>query len=176
MELACPFVSCAFSNVWILLQPAPYYLIELFADWLAPDPIDNLSGEGVDQHATRGFKANPARAKIEDRFIVQLPHGRAMGALDIVGIDFQLRFGIDGGVVRKEEVLIGLFSVGFLGLLLDENASMKHAPGAVVEDAIEILVAVAMRFGVLDDHVVVGQLVVLGELEAVQDAVDGFDV
>ncbi len=51
---------------------------------------------------------------------------------------------------------------------------MKDAPRFVVEDAVEILVAGAMRLGVLDDHVMIGQLLAAREVKAVEDALQPF--
>ena len=51
---------------------------------------------------------------------------------------------------------------------------MKDALGAAVEDAVVIFVAVAAGLGVLNDHVMVGELLVAREVKAVQDALDAF--
>ena len=53
---------------------------------------------------------------------------------------------------------------------------MKDASRAIVENAIEVLVAVAVRLGVLDNHVKIGQLIVLGQIKSVQDAFNAFAV
>jgi len=51
---------------------------------------------------------------------------------------------------------------------------VKDALGASVEDTIIILVAVAMGLGVLDDHMVIGQLFFSGQIKTVQDTLDAF--
>ena len=49
---------------------------------------------------------------------------------------------------------------------------MKNPPRLVVEDAVEIFVAVAVRRGVLDDHVVIGQLLAAQHVQPVKHALD----
>src|SRR5579859_6275023 len=49
---------------------------------------------------------------------------------------------------------------------------MENAPGLPVQNAVVIFVTVAVGPGVLDDHVMVGELGVLREIQPVQDALD----
>ena len=51
---------------------------------------------------------------------------------------------------------------------------MEHAFGFSLEDAVEVFVAGAVRLRVLDEHVVVGQLLALGQVEPVQNALEPF--
>ena len=62
----------------------------------------------------------------------------------------------------------------FCAIGLDEDAPVKNALRFVVEDAVEIFVAGAMRLRVLDDHVMIGQLFVAREVKAVQNAFQAF--
>ena len=112
----------------------------------------------------------PAGAQIENGLVVQLADRRAVGAFHVVGVDLQLRLGVGGGVVGEQQVLVGLLGVGLLRDGPDEDATVEDALGFVVEDAVEILVAGAMRLGVFDDHVVIGQLLAAREVKAVEDA------
>ena len=70
-------------------------------------------------------------------------------------------------------LLVCLASV-FCAIWLHEDAAVEDALRFVVEDAVEIFVAGAMRLGVLDDHVVVGQLFAAREVKAVEDALQAF--
>ena len=51
---------------------------------------------------------------------------------------------------------------------------MENALRFVIEDAVEILVAGAMRLRVLDNHVMVGELFAAREVKAVQNAFQPF--
>ena len=104
--------------------------------------------------------ADAARTQIKKRLVVQLADGRAVGAFDIVGKNLQLRFGVDDGVLREDEIAIGLLGVGFLGVLPDENFAVENAVRAVGQDAVIKFVAFAMRLGVIDDGVMIDQLFV----------------
>ena len=49
---------------------------------------------------------------------------------------------------------------------------MENAFGAIIQNPVEVFVAVTMRFGVIHDHEMVSQLIVLRDIEPVQDALD----
>src|SRR5258708_2647607 len=97
-----------------------------------------------------------------------------MRAFDVVGVNLQLWFGIDGGVVGEQQIFVGLLGVGLLGGLAHEDSAVKNALGFAIEDSVVILVAIAAGLGVLDDHMVVGQLVISSEIQPVEHAFDAF--
>src|SRR6185503_5539518 len=102
------------------------------------------------------FRANATRTQIEDRFLVELSDGGAVRALDVVRVDFQLRLGVYGGVFRQKQIFVRLLGIGFLCLGTDINPPMKNTAGTVVEDAVEILVAVAEWLRMFDEHPMIG--------------------
>src|ERR1043165_6870779 len=154
----------------VRLQPFPDELVEFLARRLMLDALDDFAGKGVNQHPPRRLRTDAAGAEVKNGFLVQLPDRRAVGALHVVGVNLELRLGVRGGVVGKQKILIGLFRVGFLRDLLHEDAAVEDALGFVVEDAVEVFVAGAMRLGVLDNHVVIGQLLAAREIEPVENA------
>ena len=87
-----------------------------------------------------------------------------MGAFHIVRVNFQLRLGVRGGVIGEQEILVGLFGVGLLRELPNEDAPMENALRFVIQDAVEIFVAGAVWLHVFDNHVMVGELFVFGEI------------
>src|SRR5262245_21881057 len=105
-----------------------------------------------------------------------------MRAFHVIGVNLQLRLGVNGGGVGKEQVLIGLLGIGLLRFLLDQDAAVEDAFGAVIQNAIVILVAVAIRAGMLNEHVMIGELIILGQIQAIQNTLnalarqDGVDV
>ena len=66
----------------------------------AVDPLDGLAQEGLDQDVPRPGLRDAARAQIEERRVVELAGGRAVAALDVVGVDLKLRLGVDLGAGR----------------------------------------------------------------------------
>src|SRR5258706_8683767 len=124
-----------------------------------PDAVGYFSSESMYQHAASCLGPDASRAQIKDRFFVQLADGRSVRALYVVRVDLQLRLGVGGCVFRKQQVFIGLLGIGFLSGLPNQNAAMEDPFRAAIQNAVVILVAVAMRLGVLDYHVMVGQLI-----------------
>jgi hypothetical protein len=108
--------------------------------------------------------------------VVQLPDGGAVRALDVIGEDLELRLGVGVGVVGQEQVHARLLGVGLLRVRRDVDAAAEHAGGAIVEDALVELPAVAVRLEVVDPEVVVHMLVAAREREPVVRAVTAFGV
>src|SRR5262249_20532422 len=132
--------SSFLAHVRAGFEAVPNNLVQLRTNGGVTETIDDLAGKGGGQNGARAFGADAPRAEIKNRFFIELTDGRAVRAFDIVSVDFQLRLGIDRRVVGKQQVFICLFRVGFLGGLPDQDASMKHAFGASVENAVVILV------------------------------------
>ena len=107
-------------------------------------------------------------------FVVELADGRAVRAFHVVGEDFQLRLGVDGGVGREQQSLVGLLGVGLLGVGMNEDFAVEDAVGSAVEDGLVQLVAIAVRLGVVDARVIVDELPAAGHREAVEDALAAF--
>src|SRR5438034_1124266 len=83
-----PFVirvsSFLFRQMRIRLQPFPHELVEFLPRRLMLDALDDLAGEGVNQHPPRRLQAEAARAEIKNGFLVQLPDRRAVRAFHVV--------------------------------------------------------------------------------------------
>ena len=78
-----------------------------------------------------------------------------MRALDVVGVDFELRLGVGLSGVAQQQVRIALLGVRLLGGFGHVDASREHAVRLILQDAAVELSAVAMRLLMLDAHVVV---------------------
>ena len=55
-----------------------------------------------------------------------MPGGGAVGALNVVCVDFKARFGVYFGTVRKNQVKVLLKRLCFLGVLLNKDSSAEH--------------------------------------------------
>src|SRR3954467_6763137 len=53
--------------------------------------VDGFLREGLGQHGAGGGGGNAAGAQVEELVLVQLAHRGSVGALHVVGVDFQLR-------------------------------------------------------------------------------------
>jgi len=163
-----------FTQMMIGFKPVPDELVQFLARGRAFHALDDFPGKSMDQHATCHVFGNAPGAQVKNTLGVQLADGRAVGAFDVVRINFELRLGVRRGVVREQEIFIRLLGVGFLGDGMDIDAAVKNAPRFVVKDAVEIFVAGAMRLGMLDNHVMVGELLVACEIKPVQNALEPF--
>lgn len=83
----------------ILFEALPDQLIEFFPGRAAFDAVDDFASERVNQHSARCIEADTASSKIKDRLFIQLSDRGAVSALDVVGVNLQLRFRIDPGAV-----------------------------------------------------------------------------
>jgi len=98
------------------------------------------------------------------------------GAFHVVGVDLELRLGVGTRFVGEEQVFVGLLGVGLLRIRAHEDASVEDALRFAGEDAVEILVTRAVRLGVVHNHVMVGKLVAVRDIHAVEDGLDAFTV
>ena len=120
-------------------------------------PLENLTGERVDQHVARVGKRQTPGAQVEDRLVVQLADRRAVRALHVVSEDLELRLGVDRRVVGQEQRAVRLLGVGLLRVLPDDDLAVEHRAGRAAQDALVDLVAAAVRLRVVDRRVVVDQ-------------------
>ena len=93
-----------------------------------------------------------------------------MRAFHIVGINFQLRLGVDLRVVGEQQVAVGLLGVGLLRIFVDDNAAVENAVRVIIQNAVVKLAAAAVRAGVLDEHVIVEMLAAIADEQAVDQA------
>ena len=93
-----------------------------------------------------------------------------MRASDVVRQDLELWLGIDRGVPREQEVVIGLDRVRLLGIFSYDDLAAEDAARLAGEDALVQLLAIAVRPGVVDHRVSVGVLTTADQEKAVEGA------
>ena len=91
-----------------------------------------------------------------------------MGAADVVGKDLELRVGVDDRVVGQHEIAVGLFGVGLLRILVDDDAAVEDRPRRSAENALVKLKAVAVGLCMPHRDVGVRLLFAIGDVEAVE--------
>src|SRR5882672_11331498 len=106
--------SFAYGNAFVLFEAVPDERVELLAQGVVLDAVDDLAGEGMDQHTPRCLQANAPAAQVINRLVVQLADGCAVRAFHVVGVDLELRLGVGAGFVGEEEVFVRLLGIGFL--------------------------------------------------------------
>src|SRR6202522_439407 len=110
--------------------------------------IEALVGKRQQQQlACRGL-VDAARAQIKQSVLLNLTNGRTMRTLHVVGINFQLRLGVDLRIVGEQQITICLLGISLLRVLVDNDAPVKNAVRMTVEDAAIKLPALAVRLSV----------------------------
>ena len=105
--------------------------------------------------------------QVEQLRRIELPDRRAVGTLDVVGENLELRLGVDRRVVGEEQYLVRLLGVGLLGVFADKNLAVEDAVRSAIEDTLVEFMARAIRLGVIDDGEVIEVLLAVREVEAV---------
>src|SRR3546814_17420906 len=76
---------------------------DLVAQNLRLDAIYGLGCKSVGQHIARVGFVQPARTQVEHAVVIQLTHGRAVRALDVVGVNLQFGACIGLGQTRQQQ-------------------------------------------------------------------------
>ena len=155
-----------------LRELPPHALLRARADRLERQAAQHVGGKSVNQQLPRVRVAQPARAEIEERLIVELTHGRAVRALDVVGENLELRLRVDLRILREQQRAVGLLGVGLLSVRSDDDLAVEDAARAIRQDAFVDLAAAAVRPSVIDRRVVVDEPLRVSDVESVQRALD----
>ncbi len=124
------------------------------------DAFGQLRGKGVNDHLLRRLFVNTARAQIEHLFVVDATYGSAVAAFHVIGVDFQLRFGVHFRQPAKQQIVVGHLPVGLNGMLRHFNQPVKDRAAFITHDGFMQLTAVAVAFVVLKPGAGVAHLVI----------------
>ena len=95
-----------------------------------------------------------------------------MGALDVVGINFELRFGIDFRAVGEQKVMVGLTRIGAVSTFRHDDLAVEHATRFAGQYAAVLFVAGCWSDAVQNGRVIVDVLCPGREVQAVHGDVD----
>lgn len=112
-----------------------------------------------------------ARAQVEQRVGIELADGRAVRGLHFIGVDHQRRLGVDLGIGRQQQVLVGQVRIGAVGAFADLDATMEHHAAAVggnatpqqlatriARDVVDAQAGLDVASAIAEQHAVGGQL------------------
>src|SRR5690606_16581989 len=118
------------------------------------------------QERTGALVVEAPRAQIEHLLGVELADGRAMAALDVVGVDLELRPRVDLRLLGEQQVVAALAGVDLLRAGADQQLAAEYSAPAAVGDASKRRVARRVRRRVIDMDLVVDMPAGRGEEDA----------
>ncbi len=126
--------------------------------------FEYIISECAYQNSFSHFFTNPARAQVEHRFIIKLAYCRAVRTLHIISVNFKLRLCINCCCIRKQDCLVGLVCISFLRVFPNEYFSVENAASVVIQHALIHFIALAMRFGMVYQCVIIHMLAAFGQV------------
>src|SRR3954454_7175318 len=122
---------------------------QMRAHGAVPDFLDRLAQKSLDQHAAGLLGRDAARAQIEQRGLVEIADCRAVGAFDVVSVDFEFGLRVDDGAAADHQVAALLARIGLLRTLADDHAALKRAVSAIERNALDESRALPASRGVI---------------------------
>ena len=111
--------------------------------------VNALAQETLAEQAFRVGSVDAATGQIEQRVLRNGPHGGAVGATDIVSVNFQFGLGVDVCVFTHPQVLVGQLLIGDRSDLVYVDATIECAFASVRHDVVNGLFALAAWLPVL---------------------------
>ena len=151
----------------LAFQTAFYHVVDAVVDAFNLDVIAYLRCESVHQEHSRVGFLDAALAHVEHRILVELSGGCAVRTFHVVGINLKERHGVDLRLVGEDDVAVVLIGIGLLSVWRHHNMTVEHCRSLVVKDALELLVAAAVRHVMVDFHQVFDVLFLVEEIQTV---------
>ena len=114
--------------------------------------LENRRNKGNHLQHLRILKADASRTHVELLFFVETTDSSSMRTFHIISIDFELRFRIHLGPVRKQNIVILLISLRSLGILCHYDLAIEIHAGLSTCNTLEKLTRVAVRYLVIHVH------------------------
>ena len=134
------------------------------------DPADDVVEEAVHDQAARLVLGDPARLQVEQLLVVEAAGGRRVaGALDLAGLDLEVRHRVGAAPVGEHEVAVLLVGLDALGDLADQHvADPDRVRALALQRALVDDVAAGVRGVVVGEEPVLEVLAGVGEVEPEQ--------
>ena len=91
-----------------------------------------------------------------------------MRTLYIVGVDFQLRFGIHPAIAASQQIAVALVGFGFLCAFCHNNPSAENADRFIIQYVFEQFVATTVWNQMVNQSMVVNLLAPVGDSHSVE--------
>ena len=134
------------------------------------DLADDVVEEAVHDEATGLVLGDAARLQVEQLLVVEAAgRRRVAGALDLAGLDLEVRHRVGAAAVGEDEVAVLLVGLDALGDLADQHVADPHGVRALaLQRALVDDVAARVRRVVVDEEPVLEVLAGVGEVEPEQ--------
>ena len=132
------------------------------------DSGDDVFEESLQEQSLRLGEGDAALLEIEQGVGVELACGGAVGALDVVSVDLQLRARAHLCFARKKDIAVGLEGLGFLRIGQDLEFAVERSSGTVGQHVLEELVAGSASHIVQDMRLDIHGLRAAGERQSIQ--------
>ena len=124
--------------------------------------------ESLQEQSLRLGEGDAALLEIEQGVGVELACGGTVGALDVVGVDLQLRARAHLCLAREKDIAVGLEGLGFLRIGQDLEFAVERSAGTVGQHVLEELVAGSASHIVQDMRLDIHGLRAAGERQSIQ--------
>ena len=134
------------------------------------DLADDVGEEAVHDQAARLVLGDAARLQVEQLLVVEAAGGRRVaGALDLAGLDLEVRDRVGPAAVGEHQVAVRLVGLDALGDLADQHVADPHGVRALaLQRALVVDVAAGLRRVVVDEQPVLEVLPGVGEVQPEQ--------
>jgi len=119
------------------------------------DAIYDFAGKGAHQQTSGHIFRHTAGLKIKHRIGIQLTGCGAVAAFDVIGIDFEFRFGIHFSRSRQQQVPIIQLCIRLIGARVNDNFPVEYASSTVIQNAAVTFLARGCVCQVIDTRVVI---------------------
>lgn len=110
--------------------------------------LDDVGGEALRDHAAGASGVDATTTEVVDLFVTDAGGGAAVGALDLVSVDFEAGHGVGLGFVAHEEVAAGLVGISVMCRFIHEDEAredgLSFAKQGVLEEEVTASVGSAV--------------------------------
>ncbi len=138
--------------------------------------FEQLAGERIKHHGPRRVFMNPPSPEIEQCLFIKLTRCTTVRTFHVVGPDFQLRLGVNGSLIRQQNITVGLKRIGLLRIGSHKDLSVENAPCLIINDSLLHFVAECIRLTMIHNGMVVCKCVFAQQVKTIHVRIDSFAV
>src|SRR6185437_6940637 len=116
----------------------------------------------------RDLRSDSATLEIEQRGRIDRSDRCTVRALDVVGVDLELRLRVDARTFGEEQIVVALLAVGLLCFGSNVHLAIENRMRLAIHDALVQLVAGAALLRMNDAGLVIDGLLAIHEIQAIE--------